>query len=174
MPKTRANMLSTAARQLVGKSQVYALLVDSSGNAILDSEGNEQIAELEAVGGRLKVDIGAAAVGGKIPVVTEINSVSLTDLETTNAPPLTGLKTVIATAAEVFAGASAKSNRRMLFIKNTDPVLRCKVGASGVSQQTGTSLEPGAAVEIKFDPGIYVPIFAISEGASIKVEVWEV
>jgi hypothetical protein len=91
-----------------------------------------------------------------------------------NQSPLTGAKTVIATAAEVFAGASAKSNRRMLFIKNTDPVLRCKVGASGVSQQTGTSLEPGAAVEIKFDPGIYVPIFAISEGASIKVEVWEV
>lgn len=173
MPKTRANLLSTDTGQVVGKSQGYALLVDASGNAILDGQGNEQIIELEVVGGRLKVDTGVTPVGGKLPVVTEITSVTVTDLETTIAAPLTGLKTVIATAAEVFAGASAKSGRRMLFAKNMDPVLRCRIGASGVSQQTGTSLEPGAAVKIKFDPGIYVPIFAISEGASIKVEVWE-
>ncbi|MDP4158372.1 MAG: hypothetical protein Q8911_01225 [Bacillota bacterium] len=108
----------------------------------------------------------ALRIKGEVSVVGNLN--------TCVTAPLTGLKTVTATAAEVFAGASAKANRRMLFIKNMDPVLRCKVGASGVSQQTGTSLEPGAAVEIKFDPGVYVPIYAISEGASIKVEVWEV
>lgn len=180
-------MTRSRSHVLYDRFQGYALLVDINGDAILDEQGNKQVAELEVVGGRLKVDMGIATVGGKLPVdtgvtpvggklpvVTEITSVSVTDLETTIAAPLTGLKTVIATAAEIFSGASAKANRRMLFIKNMDPVLRCRIGASGVNQQTGTSLEPGAAVRIKFDPGIYVPIYAISEGASIKVEVWEV
>jgi len=167
-------MVRSRSHVLYDRFQGYALLVDISGDPILDEHGNKQITELEIVEGRLRVDTGVTPVGGKIPVVTEITSVSVTDLETTVAAPLTGLKTVIATAAEIFSGASAKANRRMLYIKNTDPVLRCKIGASGVNQQTGTSLEPGAAVKIKLDPGIYVPIYAISEGASIKVEVWEV
>lgn len=167
-------MTRSRSHVLYDRFQGYALLVDINGDPILDEQGNKQVTELEIVEGRLRVDTGVTPVGGKIPVVTEITSVSVTDLETTVAAPLTGLKTVIATAAEIFSGASAKANRRMLFIKNMDPVLRCRVGASGVNQQTGTSLEPGAAVKIKFDPGIYVPIYAISEGASIKVEVWEV
>ncbi len=56
MSKTRANFLSTSAGQMVGKSQVYALLVDTNGEAILDADGNEQIVDLQAVNGRLKVD----------------------------------------------------------------------------------------------------------------------
>jgi len=61
MAKTRGELLTTDIGQIVGKSQTYALLVDSAGAAILDVGGNEQIVELQAVGGRLKVDIGSLA-----------------------------------------------------------------------------------------------------------------
>ncbi|KLU66770.1 hypothetical protein DEAC_c14380 [Desulfosporosinus acididurans] len=94
--------------------------------------------------------------------------------ETTIATPLTGTKTVTATAAEVFAGASAKSGRSRMVIKNEDPALRFRIGSSSVTQQGGYPVEPGAAVELQFDPLVSVPTYAISEGASIQVSVWEV
>lgn len=93
--------------------------------------------------------------------------------ETTNAAPVTGVKTVTATAAEVFAGGSAKSGRSLMLIKNEDPVLRFRIGPSTVNQQTGFPIEPGATAKFKFDPGITVPIYAISEGASIQMSVKE-
>lgn len=74
MAKTRGDFLDTSKGQVVGKSQTYVLLVDSAGNAILDAGGNEQIAELQSVGGRLKVD---ASITG-----------SLTKLSTEPDPPV--------------------------------------------------------------------------------------
>lgn len=93
--------------------------------------------------------------------------------ETTNVAPVTGSKTITATAAGVFAGSSVKAGRGRMVIKNEDPVLRFRLGPSNVSQQTGYPVEPGATVEIQFDPGIYIATYAISEGASIPVSVWE-
>ena len=87
--------------------------------------------------------------------------------------PATGAKTVTATAAEIFAGASAKTGRTKMVIKNEDPVLRIRVGASNVTQQSGFPVEPGAAVELHFDPSISVPVYAISEGASVQTSVLE-
>ena len=91
-----------------------------------------------------------------------------------STPPVVGVKTVTATAAEIFAGASTKSNRRKLILKNEDPVLRFRIGPSTVTQQNGFPVEPGAVVEIQFDPSTYVPIYAISEGASLQVAVMEI
>ena len=93
--------------------------------------------------------------------------------EVTSVSPVTGTKTITATAAEVFAGASVLANRSRLVVKNEDPVLRIRVGRSTVTQQTGFPVEPGATVVFKFDPGVAVSIFAISEGASVPVSVWE-
>jgi hypothetical protein len=87
--------------------------------------------------------------------------------------PVTGIKTVTATAAEVFAGASRLNNRRRMIIKNEDPILRCRIGSSSVSQQNGFPLEPGATIEMEFEPGVTVPIYAISEGASLQLAVIE-
>lgn len=87
--------------------------------------------------------------------------------------PVTGVKTITSVAAEVFAGASAKSNRRKLVIKNEDAVLRIRIGSSSVTQQNGFPIEPGAVVELQFDPSIYVPIYAISEGAQVSIAVFE-
>lgn len=91
----------------------------------------------------------------------------------TTSAPVVGTKTITATAAEVFAGASAKANRRRLVIKNEDPVPRLRVGPASVTQQTGFPVEPGAAVEFIFDPTVPVAIYGISEGASLNVAVIE-
>jgi hypothetical protein len=96
---------------------------------------------------------------------------SLTNIK---SAPVTGVKTITATAAEVFAGASVKENRSQMFIKNEDVFLRFRIGSSIVSQQSGFPVEPGASVLIEFDPATAVPIYAISEGTSLQVSVWEV
>lgn len=87
--------------------------------------------------------------------------------------PTTGTKTVTSTAAEVFAGASAKAARKYLMIRNESDSLRCLIGGSNVTQQNGFPLEPGAVWERQFHPDIAVPIYAISEGATLKIRVWE-
>lgn len=103
-------------------------------------------------------------------VITQLSG----SIESVTAAPLTGVKTVTATAAEVFAGGSVKANRRMLAIRNDDPVLRCRIGKSDVTQQTGFPIEPGATVHIQFDPATAVAVYAISEGAALSISVLEV
>jgi len=88
--------------------------------------------------------------------------------------PVVGSKTVTATAAELFAGASVKANRRKLIIRNEDPVLRLRIGPSGVTQQNGYPIEPGGTLEIQFDPGTAVAVYGISEGVALNVSVMEV
>ena len=73
MSKTRANLLSTSAGQVVGKSQGYALSVDANGDAVPDALGNEQLEELRVIGGRLQTDAldkdaGTGGTGIVIPV----------------------------------------------------------------------------------------------------------
>lgn len=95
-------------------------------------------------------------------------------MDAVNTSPVVGVKTVTATAAEIFAGSSAKANRRKLILKNEDSVLRFRVGPSSVTQQNGFPVEPGAVLEFQFDPATAVPIYAIAEGASLQVAVMEV
>lgn len=89
-------------------------------------------------------------------------------------PPVVGRRTATATAAELFAGASRLANRRRLVIRNEDPALRCLIGPATVSQQTGFPIEPGAVLDIPCDPDVTVPVYAISEGASLTVAVMEI
>lgn len=89
------------------------------------------------------------------------------------ATPVTGVVTVTATAAEIFAGASRKAGRRKMLIRNEDGAIRIRVGASSITQQNGFPIEPGAVLELDFDPNTDVPIYAISEGASVLAAVME-
>lgn len=115
-----------------------------------------------------------SVTNNKLDVNATVNAtVSGTGEEIISAP-VVGVKTVVATAAELFAGASAKVGRRKLVIKNEDQCLRLRVGPSTLTQQNGYPIEPGAIAEFKFDPNTAVPIYAISEGAAISVAVWEV
>jgi hypothetical protein len=95
-------------------------------------------------------------------------------IESLTTDPVVGVKTVTATAAEIFAGSAAKANRRKLVVKNEDKILRFRIGADSVTQQNGFPVEPGAIVEIQFDPGTAVAIYGISEGASLSAAVMEV
>lgn len=110
---------------------------------------------------------------GAINANVNVGTVTAVSVETITSAPVTGVKTVTSTAAEVFAGASAKANRRKLVIKNEDSVLRVRIGSSSVTQQNGFPIEPGAVVELQFDPSTYVPIYAISEGAQVQIAVFE-
>lgn len=106
---------------------------------------------------------------GTAPAKTELTG----SIATTISSPETGIKTVTATAAEVFAGATRKANRRKLSIRNESTALRFRVGKSDVTQQNGFPVEPGATIIFEFDPKTAVPIYAISEGAALKVGVCE-
>jgi len=88
--------------------------------------------------------------------------------------PVTGIKTVTATAAEIFAGGSVKASRRKLIVKNESRTMRFRVGKSNVTQQNGFPVEPGAVVGFEFDPAVAVPIYAISEGANLEASVMEI
>lgn len=93
--------------------------------------------------------------------------------DTVVAAPVTGIKTVTATAAELFAGASRLAGRRKMVVKNEHPSLRVRIGPAGVTQQNGFPVEPGAAISLNFDIGTAVPIYGISEGTSLEVSVVE-
>jgi len=54
--KTRGDLLYSDKSKVIGKSQIYALLVDASRDPILDASGNEQVVDLEVVAGRLQTD----------------------------------------------------------------------------------------------------------------------
>jgi len=62
MAKTRDELLTTPKGQIVGKHQLYALLVDDAGVAILDAAGNEQVIEIKA-GTDGKIQTSSTVVG---------------------------------------------------------------------------------------------------------------
>jgi hypothetical protein len=100
--------------------------------------------------------------------------VQLTGSFLTMRTPVTGVKTVTATAAEIFAGTSRLAGRRRMILKNEDPVLRFRIGSSSVTQANGFPVEPLALVILDFDPTVDVPVYAISEGGNLKVAVMEI
>jgi hypothetical protein len=123
---------------------------------------------MEEQAGIVVLDHGIPAAN-PVPTATQLTG----SIATTISSPETGIKTVTATAAEVFAGATKKANRRKLSIRNESTALRFRVGKSDVTQQNGFPVEPGATIIFEFDPKTAVPIYAISEGAALEVGVCE-
>ena len=116
--------------------------------------------------GKFGIDQTTPGTTNAIAITSSIDSVA--------AAPVVGTKSVTATAAEIFAGASVKTTRRKLIIRNEDPILRLRIGPSSVTQQNGFPVEPGATAIIQFDPATAVAIYGISEGAALNVAVMEV
>ena len=100
--------------------------------------------------------------------------VQLSGTKVVESAPVTGIKTVTSTVAEVFAGSSRKANRSKLIIRNLHPAVAIRIGGSGITDTIGQSLEPGASVEIDFSPSTVVPIYAVSTAGNVSVEVLEV
>ena len=100
--------------------------------------------------------------------------VALSGTKVVESAPVTGIKTVTSTVAEVFAGSSRKANRSKLVIRNLHQAVAIRIGGSGITDTIGQSLEPGASVEIDFSPSTAVPIYAVSTAGNVSVEVLEV
>ena len=100
--------------------------------------------------------------------------VTLSGTKVVESAPVTGIKTVTSTVAEVFAGSSRKANRSKLVIRNLHQAVAIRIGGSGITDTVGQSLEPGASVEIDFSPSTAVPIYAVSTAGNVSVEVLEV
>jgi len=100
--------------------------------------------------------------------------VQLSGTKVVESAPVTGIKTVTSTVAEVFAGSSRKANRSKLVIRNLHQAVAIRIGSSDITDTIGQSLEPGASVEIDFSPSTTVSIYAVSTAGNVSVEVLEV
>ena len=150
--------------------------VNDAGELILASE-----VTVNAEG--LSVDLGKLVLQAKNPsgVPVDMKSdtegnlkVSLSGTKVVESAPVTGIKTVTSTVAEVFAGSSRKANRSKLVIRNRHQAVAIRIGGSGITDTIGQSVEPGASVEIDFSPSTAVPIYAVSTAGNVSVEVLEV
>ena len=157
---TLAGLVSTAANQTALQNLIGSL----AAAAVTDPTASAALIQL--LKGLLKQLQGGGTGAAPVQLTGSI--------ETVVDNPATGIKTITTTAAELFAGAYAKTNRRKLIIKNEDQSLRFRIGKADITQQNGFPVEPGAVVIIPFDPAVIVPIYAISEGASLQASVMEV
>ncbi len=177
--------LNVAGAIPAGTNVVGKVGIDQTANGVQLTDGTNTAAIL--ANGKVPVDLGDTTLAANVAIqdgtdpakkVTVQNGAILTQLSgsitSIASAPVVGSKTVTATAAELFAGASVKANRRKLIIRNEDPVLRLRIGPSGVTQQNGYPIEPGGTLEIQFDPGTAVAVYGISEGVALNVSVMEV
>jgi len=85
---------------------------------------------------------------------------------------VTGAKTVVSTAAEIFAGASRLDNRHAMVITNMGADI-VYIGAVGVTTSNGFPLFPQDTLRIEFDPTSSVGVFACTSGPNVQVRVVE-
>ena len=110
----------------------------------------------------------------KINAVEDNDTLKVTQSGTfVQSSPVTGVKTVTATAASLFAGGSVKSGRNRMLIRNMHEAVSIRLGGATVTDTTGYSLEPGAEVFIEFDQSITTDIYAVSAAGNVPVEVLE-
>ena len=136
----------------------------------VDELGNLKVSQLES-----KLDgIENKLVALEQKLTDGSQKVTLSGTKVVESAPVTGIKTVTSTVAEVFAGSSRKANRSKLIVRNLHPAVAIRIGGSGITDTIGQSLEPGASVEIDFSPSTAVPIYAVSTAGNVSVEVLEV
>jgi hypothetical protein len=85
---------------------------------------------------------------------------------------VTGAKTIVSTAAEIFAGASRLDNRHAMVVTNTGADI-VYIGDSGVTASNGFPLFPQDTLRIEFDPTSSVGVFACTSGTNVQVRVVE-
>ena len=103
----------------------------------------------------------------------EIGKIKTDQTETLTTAPVTKIMTL---TEETPVALNSKANLKQLTIRNTDPVIRAKVGETGMTpaNRKGFAVEPLAIWQETFDPDVPVIVYGRSEGASIQVEVYEV
>ena len=78
----------------------------------------------------------------------------------------TGIKTVTATPAALFAGTAELTGRTFLYARNLDDIMSCKIN--------GRTVEPGEEIKLRFSGVGTQTILAQSNGRTVQVEVQEV
>ena len=85
---------------------------------------------------------------------------------------VTGAKTVVSTAAEIFAGTSRLNNRHAMVITNMGADI-VYIGAVGVTTSNGFPIFPQDTLRIEFDPTSSVGVFACTSDPNVQVRVVE-
>ncbi len=136
----------------------------------VDELGNLKVSQLES-----KLDgIENKLVALEQKLTDGSQKVTLSGTKVVESAPVTGIKTVTSTVAEVFAGSNRKANRSKLVVRNLHQAVAIRIGGSDITDTIGQSLEPGASVEIDFSPSTTVPIYAVSTTGNVSMEVLEV
>lgn len=85
---------------------------------------------------------------------------------------ISGIKTVISTAGELFAGSSVLVGRLVMVVKNIDDSVAIVVGSTLTSGKVyGYTVEPGEKERLSFPTA--ATVYAQSSGRSVLVEVTE-
>ena len=79
---------------------------------------------------------------------------------------VTGTKTVTATAAALFAGATELTGRTFLYARNMDDVMSCGIN--------GRTVGAGEEIKLRFSGVGTQTVLAQSNGRAVQVEVQEV
>ena len=137
-----------------------------------DSEGNLRALKVNSEGNLEISD--SLGWGELLQGIFDKLDILVSGTKVVESAPVTGIKTVTSTVAEVFAGSSRKANRSKLVIRNLHQAVAIRIGGSGITDTIGQSLEPGASVEIDFSPSTTVSIYAVSTAGNVSVEVLEV
>lgn len=111
---------------------------------------------------------GVVKVDDANPVKVQLSGTNLALRQTI----VTGAKTVVSTAAEIFAGASRLDNRHAMVVTNTGADI-VYIGAVGVTTSNGFPLVPQDTLRIEFDPTSSVGVFACTSGTNVQVRVVE-
>lgn len=85
---------------------------------------------------------------------------------------VSGVKTVVSTAGELFAGSSVLAGRLILVVKNMDDSVAIVVGSTVVSGKVyGYTVEPGERLQLTFSEA--TTVYAKSHGRAVLAEVTE-
>ena len=146
----------------------FAILKNASGQVIspaTDAKLEQVKSELELVKSELQT-IKANQLSGDQKVRLKGSNLAL------RQTIVTGSKTVVSTAAEIFAGASRLDNRHAMVITNTGADI-VYIGAVGVTTSNGFPIFQQDTLRIEFDPTSSVGVFACTSGPNVQARVVE-
>jgi hypothetical protein len=168
-----ANMLKLA----LGGFTEWQGTHDGAGKVVLyDENGNPVEVATEATLAALQSEL--ALVKGELAAIkaNQVSGDQKVQLKGSNLALrqtiVTGAKTVVSTAAEIFAGASRLDNRHAMVVTNTGADI-VYIGAVGVTTSNGFPLVPQDTLRIEFDPTSSVGVFACTSGPNVQVRVVE-
>jgi hypothetical protein len=85
-----------------------------------------------------------------------------------------GVNCGIKTATNIPSTVGVATGRKYLRLTNESLDMRCRAGASNISNEAGVIIEPGQTVEFSPIPLANTNIYVMSEGKAVKLAYYEV